>query len=148
LATPSAEEAYQKYAWIFLLVPAFILGALSVQGVLNGYPSEAPNNLLAGAVTSSTPSATVNLLNYIARGAAGGTLDLMVLVVAVAVTGYRRGARWAWFIELYVFAASVAAISIEVTEGQNNLLGVMILGVPFLLGLFLPFRKFFPTTLK
>jgi hypothetical protein len=144
LATPPAEKAYQKYAWVLLLVPALILGVLSVQGLASGYQSEAPDNLVAGAVTASTPAATVNLLNYIARGAAGGTLDLMVLVAVVAATGYRRRARWAWFIELYIFAASVAAIAIEATEGQNNLLGVLILGIPFALGLFLPYRRFFP----
>jgi hypothetical protein len=146
MTEPRTIRVYEKLSWVLLLVPALILGALSLQGLAGGYSSEAPANLVEGAVTASTPPATINLLNYIARGAAGGTLDLMVLVIGVAVTGYRTRARWAWFVELFIFAASVVAIGLEVTEGQNNLVGVAVLGIPWILGLALPYRMFFPRT--
>ena len=137
-------EGYIRYTWALLLVAPFLLGGLSIQGLIYGYSSYAPTDLFPGAVTSSTPVATVNLLNYVARGAAGGTLAFTVLLAVIAVTSYRKGARWAWFVEFYFFVAAVAATAMEVVEGQNNWIGVLILGVPWLLGLFLPFRRFFP----
>ncbi len=120
-----------------------IIAVLNIQGLIYGYSSEAPSNLLSGAVTSSTPSATVNLLNYIARGAAGGSLVLMILVLAVAASAYRKGLKWAWYVEAYVFAAAVAILALEMAEGQNNWTGIIILGLPWLLGLVLPYRMFF-----
>jgi hypothetical protein len=143
-ATALKEPLYEKYSWIFLLVAPLILSILNIQALVYGYSFSAPSNLLSGAVTASTPGATVNLLNYIARGSAGGSLLLMVLVLAIAVTGYRRGQRWAWFIEAYIFLGLVATVGMEITEGQNNGIGILILGVPSILGLLLPYRKFFP----
>jgi hypothetical protein len=145
LETPIRKErAYEKYSWVLLLGTPFLLGVLGVQGLIYGYSSYAPVDLFPGAVTGSTPASTVNLLNYVTRGAAGGTLVFTVLLAVIAVTSYRKGARWAWFIEFYYFMAALAAVAMEVAEGQNDWIGVLILGVPWLLGLFLPYREFFP----
>jgi hypothetical protein len=138
------EKAYEKHAWIIFFIPGLILGVLSVTGLAFGYSSEAPSNILAGAVSASTPRATLNLLNYVSRGNALATLFLMILLLVVAFTGYRRGQPWAWYVILWLFASAIAASTLEVIEGQNNFAGFLILGVPFVLGLLLPYRKFFP----
>jgi hypothetical protein len=138
------EKVYEKYAWIIFFVPGLILGVLSVMGLAFGYSSEAPSNILAGAVSASTPQATISLLNYVSRGNAMATLFLMILLLVVASTGYRSGKPWAWYVILWLFSSAIAAFILEVIEGQNNFAGFLILGVPFALGLFLPFRKFFP----
>jgi hypothetical protein len=142
------EKAYEKYAWVLFLVPGVLLGAFSVLTLAVGYSNQAPSNLVTAGVTASTPPATVTLLNYIARGAAGGTLTLMGLVVVVACTGYRTSARWAWYVEFYIFAATAAAGIMETLEtgysfSQNDLIGALIFVLPFALGLLLPYKKFF-----
>jgi hypothetical protein len=138
-------RVYEKYSWVLLMIGPLLIAVLNIQGLFYGYSSDAPSNLLSGAVTSSTPAATVNLLNYIARGGSAGSLLVMLLVLAIAATAYRKEERWALYIEAYVFVGAVAILFMETTEGQNNLLGVLILGVPWLLGLILPYRKFFPS---
>jgi hypothetical protein len=141
---PSREKAYEKYSWILFFVPGLILGFLSVMGLAFGCSSGAPSNILADAVSASTPQATINLLDYVSRGNAMATLFLMILLLVVASTSYRIGKPWAWYVILWLFASAIAAFTLEVIEGQHNFAGFLILGVPFALGLFLPIRNFFP----
>jgi hypothetical protein len=148
LAASPVERGYEKHSWALLLIPGLLLGVFAVETLAVGYSQQAPPDLIAGAVTASTPPATISLLNYIARGAAGGTLALMVLALVVACTGYRKGARWAWYVEFYIFAAAAAAGVMESLEtgqftlSRNDLIGFLIFTLPFALGLLLPYRRF------
>jgi hypothetical protein len=146
-------KAYQKYAWVLLLVPSLFLIVFATQGVIFGYGNMAPDNLVSAGVSASTPHATVVLLNYISRNSAWSTVSLMAFVVFVASTSYRRGNRWAWYGILWVFlTASVAGILEGIDEGQSlyaffsSFSPIVALGydTPVVLGLLLPYRIFFP----
>jgi hypothetical protein len=144
-------RAYQRYAWVLILLPSLALGALNVMTLAVGYSNGAPSDLVAAGVTASTPPSTIALLNYIARGAAGGSLIFVVLATIVACTSYRTGARWAWYVEFYLFVATFAAGVMETIEegaisySQNNIIAFLIFSLPFALGLILPYRRFFLT---
>jgi hypothetical protein len=147
----SPSRAYQRYAWVLILLPALALGALNVVTLVVGYSNGGPSDLVAAGVTTSTPPGTIALLNYIARGAAGGSLVLAALVAIVACTSYRTGDRWAWYVEFYVFLAAFAAGVMETIErgaisfSQNDIIAFLVFSLPFALGLVLPYRRFFQT---
>jgi hypothetical protein len=150
MAAPPSKT-YERYAWVLFLLPALVLGALNIETLVVGYSNGAPPDLVAAGVTSSTPPGTIALLNYVARGAAGGSLVLAALVAVVACTSYRKGSQWAWYVEFYVFAAAFAAGVMETIEegaisfSQNNIIAFAIFSLPFALGLILPYRGFFRT---
>ena len=73
-----------------------------------------------------------------------------VLIIGIACTSYRKGQRLAWYVLFWIFAASLAGSALALdTGGASNFVAYMLPGFLFLsalfaLGLFLPFRRFFP----
>jgi hypothetical protein len=69
-----------------------------------------------------------------------------LLVLAITLTGYRRGEKWAWYTMWLVPALLVGqGIFNSVFLGDfNEMLSWIPITSLSLLGLFLPYRKFFP----
>jgi hypothetical protein len=114
VATPREEKAYETYAWIIFLV----LGILGVVGSLASF--------------------LVGSMSYHNAASAFPFLGFSVLVTAISFNSYRRGEKWAW----YAFWINVVGLSLFYADGgfwADALLVVIVL-----LGLFLPYRKFFP----
>ncbi len=69
-----------------------------------------------------------------------------VLLIAVSFKSYRKGEKWAWYafwIVPVIFLANAVWFSDLVTRTDPLITGLVFLLIP-LLGLFLPYRKFFP----
>jgi hypothetical protein len=106
----------------------------------------APSNLIS-EISAAAPASTITLLNYFARLNAWSTISLMGFVIFVAFTSFRKGRPWAWYVMLWFFASAFIAYALEILNGgayRNSELALVILVLPFVLGLLLPYRKFFP----
>jgi hypothetical protein len=68
------------------------------------------------------------------------------LVLAITLTGYRRGEKWAWYTLWLVPALLVwnAIYNVYFTGDVNEMLQWIPITTVSLLGLLLPYRKFFP----
>ena len=70
-------------------------------------------------------------------------LVFAIVTIGISLTGFRTGAKWAWFAFLYtpIFFAVAGYAQL----GSPFFPGAIVLGlVPCVVGLLLPYRKFFP----
>ena len=70
------------------------------------------------------------------------TLGFVVLTVLVSATSYRKGKKWAWYLLWYV--PVFVAASFLASAPEQNLRSAIIFVLLAVLGLLLPYRKFFP----
>ena len=114
MAVPTTEKAYEKYAWLIFLF-------LGLSAVLPAY-----FNLSEGILLDGLES-----------------LVFAVLTTSLSVTGYRRGRKWAWFALLYAPPSNLIGGYLQYTEGYPWQGGAF-LALLSVVGLVLPYRKFFP----
>ncbi len=123
LKTPGVEKAYEKYAWIVF----FVLGILF---------------LTEGLYFSLGPAAIPDT----AKAWALQSIIGPVLLMAVSFKSYRRGEKWAWYafwiVPAFGLAESVRFSNVA-TMADPIIAALVFLLISFL-GLFLPYRKFFP----
>ncbi len=147
MAVPGKERAYAKNAWIILFVVGVSLVLLGLTDLLFsslGYVSFSvvdSNPSLAGFASS-----LYSPINLAIRTFGYYYLPFGILVSAVSLKSYRRGEKWAWYVFLLILALWVCAFLLQVshglpTEGISIDLVYLIL---WILGLLLPFGKFFP----
>jgi hypothetical protein len=146
-AIQANEPAYQKYAWIILVIVAVFLAAGSAFIILGGSdPGEfqASTGIEWTALATSSPE----VADYITRllrlvGVVFFGLNLLVAVIAYA--SFRKGERWAWF-ALWVYPLVLAAIAGIMFLANATPLGTYygVFAVIALVGIVLPFRRFFP----
>jgi len=116
VTAPRVEKAYEKYAWIII----------SSVGVLN--------------------PRFFDLYDWYFRGGGLSDMGFGFLVTVISSTAYRRGERWAWYTlwSVPVFFLGFTAITMSVGPSASGLLPYLTLFVILsLLGLLLPFRRFF-----
>ena len=143
------EKAYEKYAW----TPLFAIGALFfVLGVVGifagaGWISPdyvAPVQTISGMTWSQIQSTSPAGAKYVTAiiGALGfSALGFGIFGMAISARPYRKGYRWAWYVMLYWPLISIGVIAGALSGGGPIFAVVLILS---LIGLLLPFRKFFP----
>ncbi len=149
MAVPRKERAYEKYAWVIFLVIGIFSLIMALGSAFTGGEVEWASRLqsVTGTKWSELAASNPTLFKFIKLvNSEGGVLrvSLAALTIAVSVKSYRRGERWAWYLFWFLLIGFVA------TTAVNELYGVSIVGfsitflVLFLLGLLLPYRKFFP----
>jgi len=141
---------YEKYAWVILLVLGllwFVVGLYSVflpEGVFETDVQSVTNMPWSELKASSPVAADFVIFTY-------GLLGLLKLswsffVLAITLTGYRRGEKWAWYTmwSVPVLLISNALFSAIFTGDVSQTLQFIPITIITLLGLLLPYRKFFP----
>lgn len=144
------ERAYEKHAWMIFLA----LGILwLVVGLMQAFQ---PDELLetdAQRVTgmswseleASSPEAT-ELVSYHYFEMGLLKISWSLFVLAIALTGYRRGERWAWY-TMWLVPICLVSYAIFYAYWFGGV-SVPMESVPIisisLLGLLLPYRRFFP----
>jgi hypothetical protein len=151
--------AIANRAWVLLFATGsvLLLGGLvqlfADRPVASGLSGIVPANLgvsWAGLVARSPETATA-ILGF-QRMLALFIIAFSLLDLAVVLTAYRHGERWAWFamwLNLVALGGSAALATAnggwETTPARDpGVLGIAVLSTLVLLGLFLPFRRFFP----
>ena len=148
------EKAYEKYAWILLFAIGVIFLVSAVPATL-GIPHPATVERIAGMTVNELKVSNPGFYNlYIFYFRFGGLSDIgfAFFITAISVTAYRKGEKWAWY-ALWVLPAyfiASAAISMSIESNLSLLLPETVFAILSLVGLLLPYRKFFPSkaTLK
>jgi hypothetical protein len=144
VAFPRKERAYEKYAWVlfFALGILYFIDGFSKLASYSNWVGLYPNFQVLGAQFGRAgEQAFVYPIIYGYRSVALG-----IFVAVLARKGFRRGERWVWYIFLtqpVSYALGVINLLID-----NRLAFAWIEEFLFLvvtlLGLLLPYRKFFP----
>ncbi len=144
------EKAYEKHAWIIF----FALGIAGLGQVFSlVFTGEPPAPEVLKGMTGMTWSELVssnpgfaNYVSFILREWGYSFFFFDVLFMAVSLKSYRRGEKWAWyaFWILPIYSGLAVAEILRVGAGVFDLALNVAFGIASLLGLLLPYRKFFP----
>jgi hypothetical protein len=144
------ERPYVRYGWVVYLGLGLLwlvvgfMQAFSPDGLLD---NEA---LLVTDITWSELKASNPMASELVRFTYGGLGLLKVswslLVLVVTLTGYRRGEKWAWYTLWLVpiLLVSSALFNASWFGRINEALQFIPITTVALVGLLLPYRKFFP----
>jgi hypothetical protein len=144
------DRVYEKYAWVVFL-------ALGVLWVVVGFVqaffpeglAEVDAHLITGMswnrLKALSPEAT-DLVRFLYGGFGILKMSWSFFVLAVTLTGYRKGEKWAWYTLWLVpiILVSSAIFNASYTGDVYQTLEWIPIMTVTLLGLLLPFRKFFP----
>ena len=147
-----AERAFERYAWILLAAVSVLFIPIAIGDVILGAGGDqVTTESVAGISWSDLEAAdpgVAALIDLHARLVGGGLLGLSLLALAVAVTAYRNGARWAWYglwvwpLVLVLIIVLYATAMMPGSTLPPPLFSAPILLVLAVLGLLLPIRKF------
>jgi hypothetical protein len=153
-----ALKAYEKYAWTLLFVFWALHLVLSVRdffpslqdfclGCLPGAQTaiQSSTGMTWSQLVSTNPRFASFLASTLIDDGISG-VGLAIFGMIVSMTSFRRGEKWAWYVSwsmpIGIFAAQ---LNLYLLTGSVM---VIVLAVTFivvsLLGLFLPYRHFFP----
>ncbi|HJX31883.1 MAG TPA: hypothetical protein VJ624_08565 [Thermodesulfobacteriota bacterium] len=140
----------EKYAWVILLAVGLlwlVVGFVAVfqpEGIFEG-DAQAVTNMPWSELKASSPIAA-NFIIFIYGQMGLLKISWTFFVLAITLTGYRKGEKWAWY-----FMWSVPALLVSDALFSSIFIGdisQMLQFIPIttitLLGLLLPYRKFFP----
>ncbi len=137
MAVARKERAYEKHAWILL----FALGTFFLLEAITHIVGQAIGDVDLGTASA----ALANFVRLDDRELGINLAAFSVLVMVISRTSYRRGDRWAWYALLVV---PIFILALPLNNPIGGLAFALSVSTPFLLvallGLFLPFRKFFP----
>ena len=143
------ERAYEKYAWVVFLALGllWVVVGLTLTFVPDGIAeidAELVTDMSWSELEASSPAAA-DLVRFLYGGLGLVKTSWSFLVVAISLTGYRRGEKWAWYSMWSVPVLLVMNALVIASFGDvfQTLEGIP-LTIVSLLGLLLPYRKFFP----
>lgn len=144
--TPTADKFYHKYAWVLL----FAIGLLvAIPGVFhyigfNTDPATAEEivGISLNELEESNPQA-FDLYEFYFQFGGLSDVGFGLLVAIISATAYRNGRKWAWY-TLWSVPAFFAASIVLLYAYELSILAPLVFVILALLGLLLPFRKFFP----
>ena len=143
-------RVYEKFAWVvflFLGLLWVVVGLVQVfgPGELLGTDAQLITGMSWSELKASSPVAT-DLVRFHYGGMGLLKISWSFLVLAITLTGYRRGEKWAWYTMWFVPALLVwnAIYNVYFLGDVNQMLEWIPVTSVSLLGLLLPYRKFFP----
>jgi hypothetical protein len=144
------ERAYVKYGWVVFLALGLLWLVVGLTQVFNPdglLENEAQHvtDMSLSELETSCPEAT-KLVRFLIGAVGMLKTSWSFLVLAITLTGYRRGEKWAWYTLWLVPALLVGQglfNSVLLGDVKEMLQWIPITTVS-LLGLLLPYRKFFP----
>ncbi len=147
-----ADKWYQRNAWMFLFAMGvfFVINGIAhiVLGLTGG--TEGGIGSLDKVAASKVGADYIKMLTF-----QNGLLGLLsaILVIGITLKSYRKGERWAWYVLWSPVAFAVTAQLVPFGEPAPGHFGIclpcLVVAILPVLGLLLPYRKFFlgrPTT--
>jgi hypothetical protein len=150
------EKVYEKYAWIILFAIGVIFLVTGVPHALgiNTDPETVQriSGMTIDQLKESNP-AFFNLYSFYFRFGGLSDLAFAFFIIVISLTAFRKGEKWAWyanwFLPAYFIGSAAITMSIESTlsieSNLSMLLPIATFAILSLLGLLLPYRKFFPS---
>jgi len=144
------ERIYEKYAWViylFLGLLWVVVGfaqAFFPDGLL-GNDAQLVTGMSWSELKALSPAAT-DLVRFNYGGMGLLKMSWSFFVIAITLTGYRKGEKWAWYTLCLVpiLLVSCALFNAWFFGDVNESLQFIPITTISLLGLLLPYRKFFP----
>lgn len=131
------EKGYEKHAWILL----FAYGALLLLEAITHIVGKGIEDIDLGTASA----ALANFVRLDDRLLGIAEAGFSILIMAISAKSYKRGERWAWYTLLVI---PIFLLALPLNNPRGGLAFAYALTAPLqlvaLLGLFLPFRKFFP----
>jgi hypothetical protein len=140
---------YEKYAWVILLAVGLlwlVVGFVALfqpEGIFEG-DAQAVTNMPWSELKASSPVAA-NFVIFIYGQMGLLKISWTFFVLAITLTGYRKGEKWAWYMMWSVPALLVsdAVFSVVFIGDINQVLQFIPITAITMLGLLLPYRIFF-----
>lgn len=144
------ERLHEKYGWLVYLALGLlwlvvgIMQAFSPDGLIDN-EAQLVTDLPWSELKASDPMAS-ELLRFTYGGLGLLKMSWSLLVLVITLTGYRRGEKWAWYTMWLVpiLLVSCALFNASWFGRVNEALQFIPITSVSLLGLILPYRKFFP----
>lgn len=143
------EKFYEKYAWVIFFAIGLMTMAAAVPHALGLNTDPELVKSIVGMTIEDlklTNPMSFELYNFYFRSGGLSDLGFAFLLIVISATAYRRGEKWAWYSFWIVpaFFLSFVALSLTLKTSSSLIPPLMVFIVLSLIGLLLPFRKFFP----
>jgi hypothetical protein len=144
------EKVYQKYAWLILLGVGVLMLLSTSFILLNGAnpPAQFETDTGVAWVDFKRDYPTVaTLVSLLELLLGSGYAAVGLFATVIAFTKFRQGERWAWFL-LWIVPGLLSLAAVLFFTHDQAYVGYYYIGLVAiaLVGLLLPFRKFFPKT--
>jgi hypothetical protein len=147
----TGKKYYEKCGWIIFV----IIGVLLLTG---GIPHMFGNNTdpdLVKAISGQTidelrnsDTLLFNLYDFYFRGGGLSDIGVAIFLIVISIFGFRTGQKWAWyslwFVPLFFTGWLFLLLPLPEQAQSSMFTPLIVLIVLSLMGLLLPFRKFFP----
>jgi hypothetical protein len=141
---------YEKYAWVILLAVGLLWVVVGIVAVfqpegIGETDVQSVTNMSWSELKASSPAAA-NFVNFVYGQSGLHGIHAAFFVIVIALTGYRRGEKWAWYtmVSVPVYLVSGAFFAAIFIGDISQTLSFIPITTITLLGLLLPYRKFFP----
>lgn len=143
------EKIYEKYAWIIFFVIGVMTMAAAVPHALGLNTDPELVKSIVGMTIEDlkvTNPVFFDLYNFYFRSGGLSDFGFAFLLIVISATAYRRGEKWAWYTFWIIpaFFLGFVALSLTLESSSSLLPPLMVFIILSLIGLLLPFRKFFP----
>ena len=143
------EKVYEKYAWILLFAIGVIFLVSAVPHTLGINTDPETVERIIGMTLNELKDSNPGFFDlHIFYFRFGGLSDLgfAFFITAISLTAYRKGEKWAWYALWFLpaYFTGSAAITMSIESSLSLLLPLTMFVILSLLGLLLPYRKFFP----
>ena len=146
----SRVRVYEKYGWLIFIALGLLwlivgLNQLFTPDAVFSNDVQRITGMSLSELEASNPE-SIELVHFLFGAIGNLKISWSFLVLAVTLTGYRRGEKWAWY-TLWLAPAILVSQGIidSILLGDIN---EMLQWIPItsisLLGLLIPIRKFFP----
>ena len=143
-------KVYEKYAWVILLLVGLLwllvgfVAVFSPEGIFEA-DAQAVTKMPWSELKDSSPTAA-NFVIFIYGQMGLLKISWSLFILAITLTGFRRGEKWAWYIMLLapILLLSNAVFSVVFIGDINQALQFVPITTITMIGLLLPYRIFFP----
>jgi len=144
------KKFYEKYAWIVFLAIGILVLVGGIPHALGFNTDPTLVQTISGKTIEELKASSpmvFNLYNFYFRGGGLSDLGFAFFLIVISMTAYRQGQKWAWYAFWFVPAYFLSWIGLSLTlpsESSSSLvMPLTVFIILSLVGLFLPFRKFF-----
>jgi hypothetical protein len=143
-------RVYEKYAWVILLLVGLLwllvgfVAVFSPEGIFEA-DAQAVTKMPWSELKASSPTAA-NFVIFVYGQMGLLKINWSLFILAITLTGFRRGEKWAWYIMLLapILLVSDAVFSVVFIGDINQALQFVPITTITMVGLLLPYRIFFP----
>lgn len=141
------EKVYQKYAWILLSLVGILLALniLAVAVFISGPDQFETDTGVAWSEFAAAYPSVATAYKLEQRLAYMGFVSLSLFALVITLVGFRQGHRWAWY-AMWLLPATLALTAVLLALSDQPGIGAFygIFVIVTIIGLLLPYRKFFP----